>query len=277
MPLPEFFVIGAPKAGTTALYEALCQHPSIYMPGVKEPQFFTTDQRRWRIKSRFKYLSLFSSAAPGQIVGEASTSYLSSPAAAIRVHQNFPKAKLVAVLRHPVERFRSSYWYYVVNGWEPAGSLEEAIENAHRIGDFPSRRHLLFGLYHAELSHWYPLFPREQIRIYLYEELRSDPQAVLRDLFGFLGVDPHFTAVMPEANVTQAPRSRRLHELMRGWPQAFDGVRRLNLVSPPPMRTETWDLLLDYYRPDIEQLQGLIGRDLSHWLDPARERPVAPA
>jgi Sulfotransferase domain len=277
MPLPDFFVIGAPKAGTTALYEALCQHPSIYMPRLKEPQFFTTDQRRWRIKSPVRYLALFSSAAPGQTIGEASTSYLSSPAAATRIQKNAPGAKLIAVLRQPVERFRSSYWYYVVRGWEPAHSLEEAIDNAHRGGDFPSRRHLLFGLYHAQLSYWYPLFAPEQFRIYLYEELRSDPQAVLRDLFAFLGVDPHFAAVIPEANVTQAPRSRRLDELMRDLPRAFDGVRRLNMVSPPPMRPETWDLLLDYYRPDIEQLQGLIGRDLSHWLHPATDRSVAPA
>lgn len=277
MPLPDFFLIGAPKAGTTALYEAIRQHPSIYMPALKEPQFFTTDQRRWRIKNPVRYLALFSSATAEQTIGEASTSYLSSPAAASRIQKNVPGAKLIAVLRHPVERFRSSYWYYVVRGWEPARSLEEAIENAYRIGDFPSRRHLVFGLYHAQLSHWYPLFPPEQIRIYLYEELRSDPQAVLRDLFGFLGVDPHFNAVIPETNVTQAPRSRRLHRLMRDLPRPFDGLRRLNMVSPPPMRTETWDLLLDYYRPDIEQLQALIDRDLSHWLHPGTDRPIAPA
>ena len=186
--------------------------------------------------------------------------------------EQIPDAKFVAVLRHPVERAHSSYWFYVTRGVERARSFEEALARGWSSADpgaWPN--HFSAGLYRAQLAAYYALFPREQIRVYLYEDWRQRREETLRDLFSFLGVDPHFRPAVREVLVTRAPRSRRVHRLANTvWLPGLDGFnRRHNLAAPPAMRAETWTALHARYRDDMLELQTLIDRDLSHWLDPA--------
>jgi hypothetical protein len=291
--LPNFFVIGAPKSGTTALHGALIQHPDIFMPTLKEPHFFSTRpdgprrpptrrprrvRKDVRITEPGEYLALFARADAHRAIGEASVNYLRSPVAPARIRKDVPHAKIVAVLRHPVERAHSSYWFSVTRGLERAPSFEQALAQ-----EWSNTRpvwwltHYRFGLYHAQLSAYFALFPREQIRIYLYEDWRHRPEETLRDLFGFLDVDPDFHPAVPDVVVTRAPRSRRLHRLAQTvWLPGLDGFNlRHNLAAPPAMHPDTWLALHADYRDDITQLQTLIGRDLSHWLDPTRPDPRA--
>lgn len=275
MPLPDFFVIGAPKCGTTALFASLRRHPEIFVPKIKEPHFFshdpaspvTRDYGKSGVTEPLEYFAMFSGARTERAIGEGSTSYLNSRRAARRIREHVPHAKLVAILRDPVERAHSSYWFYVTLGRERAASFEQAVGGA-ATGSTMGNHHFRHGLYHAQLSVWFALFPREQIRVYLYEDWRERPHEMLRDLFGFLGVDPDVTVPIFERNVTTAPLRPSLHrsalDTNLGWLAQLS--RRHNAIAPPPMSPQTARILRARYRDDIERLQGLIGRDLSGWL-----------
>jgi hypothetical protein len=141
LPLPNFFIIGAPKSGTTALYDSLKQHPEIYMSPVKEPHFFALNEQPpvwagpagsylrqtavWRPRD---YFMLFAGVTNQCTVGEASTRYLRSPLAAQRIKQYLPESKLVAILRQPADRAYSDYVFRIQHGWEAVASFTEALE-----------------------------------------------------------------------------------------------------------------------------------------------------
>lgn len=281
MPLPNFFVIGAARSGTTALHATLAQHPDIFMSPNKEPYFFAFEGQPppapqgpphggivWQ---SHKYLALFKDVSGERAIGESSIIYLSSSVAARRIRRNVPEAKIAALLRNPVERAYSQYCLMVWYGFERAPTFEAALaEEPARVaaGWWPTYLYTTYGLYHRALIPWFELFPRERIRIYLYEDWRQSPQATLRDLFGFLGVDPDFEPQLRDINAARIPRSRIVHRLARGL-----GIRQLerfarqhHLIAPPPMRSDTRRMLLARCRDDIICLQDLIGRDLSGWL-----------
>jgi hypothetical protein len=302
MPLPNFFIIGAPKSGTTALYDTLIQHPEIYMSPVKEPLFFACDgepevspgpsgsfMKNRAIWRRQDYLELFENVAEEKAVGEASVVYLRSPIAAQRIHRNVPHAKIIAILRHPADRAHSHYWFHMQNGVEPAKSFEQALDQEARglrdnwFSEFHHRRN---GFYFQQLKRYYALFPREQIRVYLYEDWQAKPYDLLRDLFSFLEVDRDFTPTVGRSNVTHIPRVDRIYRwvlnltalkkrLNRVLPpflhtpvitgvQAYN--RRYNQRCVPPLDPQTHTRLTQDYREDMLKLQDLVERDLTHWL-----------
>ncbi len=298
--LPNFFIIGAAKAGTTALYETLKQHHEIYMSPIKEPHFFGfeseppvfpglagTYYRRTGVWRARDYGQLFAAVTHERAIGEASNLYMLSPSAAGRIKHNLPHSRIVAVLRQPAERAYSDYNSMVQNGVEPAGSFAEALAHeTDRLREGWSlglyRKH---GYYHAQLSPYFELFPRQQIKIYLYEDWKNTPQAMLRDLSRFLEVDEDFTPDIRRSNVTRLPKNRRLHAWVTrpAWveqrmPFLPSRVRcymifalqrvdaRFNLAPPPALDPEIRACLTADYRDDILKLQDLIGRNLSYWL-----------
>ena len=294
MPLPNFFVIGAAKSGTTALFHCLKQHPDIFMSAVKEPGYFLfggntpptlpgpfgdRNLRKFVWRSG-DYFRLFSDVGHQQAIGEATPSYLRTPEAARHIRNNIPHARLVVLLRHPAERAFSHYLFMAQQGAEPARSFAEALADERRRieqGWNSSLYHRANGLYGRQLRVWYDLFPRDQIRVSLYEDWNEAPQALLHGLFGFLGVAQEFQPTVRRSNVTQAPRSRRLHLLALQLERLGGKRGRLaalasrldhhaNLAAPPPLDPALRRRLTDEYRPDILALQDLIGRDLSHWL-----------
>lgn len=285
MPLPNFFIIGAAKAGTTALYHAVRQHPDVYMSPAKEPFYFASDGRpptstgppggafrHSRVWRSHEYLALFEGVNGEHAIGEASTVYLFSATAASRIRRNVPGAKLVALLREPAYRAYSHYWFMVNLGIERAPTFEEALaleEERLQAGWWPGVAYSANSLYHAQLSVYFDLFQRDQMRVYLYEDWRASPGAVLADLFAFLEVDPGFEPVLAERNRSRAPRHADLHRLALSG--RVPGLRRLderfNSTALPPMRPETHRRLAERYRDDIGRLETLIGRDLSHWRD----------
>ncbi len=301
MPVPNFFVIGAAKAGTTALYDCLKQHPDIYMSPVKEPYFFAyegeppiypgpagTYFRRVAVWRPRDYMLLFAGATKQRAIGEASAIYLRSPLAARRIRRNLPYSRLVAILRHPAERAYSHYTFMVQHQVEPARTFSEALMREvprMQAGWFPGFFYQANGYYYAQLSVYGELFPREQIKVYLYEDWRDTPQAMLRDLFCFLEVDTGFVPAIRQSNVTRLPSSRRLHRLAvapdrierrlapflpaRARRAIVSAVRRFDdryNLAPPPLDPEIRARLTAGYREDILKLQDLIGRDLSHWM-----------
>ena len=295
--LPNFLVIGAPKSGTTALYNFLRQHPQVYMSPNKEPRFFACDARpldyrgpfenglinKTSIWKREHYAALFGGARDELALGEATPSYLWFPGTPERIQALLPHARLVAVLRQPADRAFSHYMMHRRDGREPL-SFEDALraEPQRLAANWYYGRYRLAGYYHRHLSRYYELFPREQIRVYLYDDLVRDAAALLRDIFRFLGVDDGVTVdtsvrynlsgIIENPGLravwagTNRPREilrplvpRRLRTLVAG----FFTSRKMIRVA---MREDTRAELVADYREDILKLQELIGRDLSGWL-----------
>ena len=294
---PSFVVIGAAKSGTTALYHLLRQHPQVFMSRVKEPGFFAFDETRpsfsgphqdslvnarfvWRLD---EYLDLFRSAGNARALGEVTPYYLVSPRAAPSLKTHVEGVRLVALLRHPVERAYSHYLMLVRDGHEPL-SFEEALaaEPARTAANWYWGRYREHGYYHRHLRRYFDLFPREHIRVYLYDDFRRDPLGLLRDLFEFLGVDsnvaidtsarhnvsgvlrnPVWRLLWSRSNSIRALIRPLLPRALRRRVAAFFETRPM---LKPPMSDETRRELLAGYRDDILKLQDLIGRDLSAWL-----------
>ena len=240
-PWPTFFIVGAPKTGTTSLYHYLKQHPQIYMSPVKEPCYFASEVRLEYFNKEFvssarrkslrlrqflegpmtgvdpggivenpeDYVSLFKNVDGESALGEASVCYLRSPTAAANIRSRIPEAKIIVILRDPAERAFSEYLHYAANGLVRR-SFREHIERSARntCREFSTLYPLLEnGQYYGQVKTYLELFPNANIRIYLYEEAWADPLAFLHALFEFLEVDLGFRADVSHRSLQrQAPR-----------------------------------------------------------------------
>jgi hypothetical protein len=300
MRLPNFLIIGTGKAGTTSLYHLLRQHPEIFMSPIKEPNFFAFDGERpcfrgpgdERTVNRESvvrledYCELFAGARGEKVFGEASTRYMEIPQTAARIRARVPEARLVAILRNPTERAFASYLHHRRDGREPCQSFADALqlEEKRTRDHWGFGQYLGGGFYHRQLQAYWDLFPPSQLRIYLYEDFATDARGMLRDLYGFLGVDDRFEADLEVPhNVSGVPRSALLETLLSASPlttaiksrlppglrqriaAAVRAGRNANLQRPaiPP---ETRRRLVDAYRDDVLRLQARLGRNLSAWL-----------
>lgn len=300
--LPDFLVIGAMKAGTTSLELYLDQHPQVFMSRLKEPNYFAFKEQALSFTDAFgrpsrlnersitdtgRYRSLFDGARPEQKAGEISHWYLYDPMAPAHIRHDIPDARLIAVLRDPVERAYSEFLFHMRDGRESVEDFGEAldIEEERLAAGCDDGRYVDRGLYHAQLSRFYDLFPSEQIRVYLFEDLRDDPATLIRDLYSFIGVDPD---VKPDTtvsrNVSGIPKNMGVQRLLRAvvWQEGLrEAVRRTPLGRPlqklyaeasrrnlsrPPLAPEHRERLRATFKDDVTKLQGLIDRDLSKWL-----------
>lgn len=304
--LPTFFLIGATKSGTSSLYFYLKQHPDIFMSNVKEPGFFSfpPDQEIWDVRNGERqknaraitdlatYQQLFADATE-KARGEATATYLYFPGTAERIRAAVPHAKLIAILRNPVERAYSAYLHHIREGWEPCATFVEALDaEPKRIEEGWSDlyHYQNGGFYYQQLSRFYSQFSAEQIKIFLYEDLVQDPQRVTQEIYDFVGVDPEFTPdTSTRYNISGVPKNPLLHQVHRFLQRSnpfknvakhlLSGKMRSSLkremiarieaknLRKPPLEEAAKARLLAAYRDDILALQDLLGRDLSHWLN----------
>jgi hypothetical protein len=296
MTLPTFVIIGAGRSGTTSLNAYLHQHPEVFMCYPKEPNYFAlslplkltgpaaTFVRQMSATTLEAYEALFAGVTNEKAIGEASPRYLPSDIAPRRIRETIPEVRLVAVLRHPVERSYAAYLGSRRDGFERASTFEEALRACARgersapgFTDYTTA-----GFYHANLTRYYQFFLRERIRVYLYDDLQQDPVALMRDLFGFIGVDqsfqPDMTQRLGRTGTIRDPllgtlwrTSRPLRDALRPFlaNSLRDRVlaRIIRDLARPPLAPETRRYLLNLYREDTLRLQDLLGRDLSHWLE----------
>jgi hypothetical protein len=221
---PDFFIVGAPRSGTSSLYNYLIQHPGVFMPELKEPHFFYNRESPGApvlgAKDLEAYLSLFGDVPEEEQTGEASTSYLWLANAAREIRELQPEAKVMMVLRNPVDRAYSHYWYQVRRGGEKARSFEEALADEPkriRRGTWHGFYYVDCGRYGEQVSRYLEVFGREAVRVYLLEDLRRDARGVYRDAFGFLGVDPDASVEMERVyNRGGVPRNRLFARLLQG-------------------------------------------------------------
>jgi len=229
--LPDFFVVGHAKSGTTALYEMLCRHPDVFMPPGKEPWFLAEEllerppPRPEGVAATLdEYAALFAGAAPGQLVGEASALYLWSRTAAARIAEIKPEAKIVAILREPAAFLRSLHLQFVETYVEVEPDLRTALElePARRRGEQVPRytywpKALLYSehtRYTELLRRYRERFPPEQMLVLVYDDFRADNEGTLREVFRFLGVEDSVPVRSREANPTVGVRSGRVHQLV---------------------------------------------------------------
>ncbi|WP_162913126.1 sulfotransferase [Rhodospirillaceae bacterium SYSU D60014] len=295
MTLPNFVVIGAFRSGTTSLYYYLRQHPQIFLSPIKETNFLAYDAetdshrpdplQRFRVRTFAHYEGLFSSAGKESAVGEVSPLYLARPLAADRIKQYMPDAKLIAILRNPADRAHAGYLAAVRRGSENR-SLAEVVGDARhkKARNLPGAPYIEAGFYHQNLMFYLDRFSREQITLYLYDDFRSDAGAVLRSIFRFLKVDENFAPDMSiKFNASGLPRNKLLDRLLQptmftktvqarlpDWVRrpiyaGVTAINRRNLVKPELPSAVRQDLTA-LYKDDILKLQGLLGRDLGHWL-----------
>ncbi len=230
--MPDFFIVGHAKCGTTALYEMLRPHPEIFMPELKEPAYFATDLRR-----RFQppgagalpetlpdYLALFEPAREGQRVGEASSLYLWSHEAAAGIGAMSPEARIIAILREPASFLRSLHLQLLQNHIEDEKKLRRAIElePERRAGRRIPRRSvrpqaLLYServKYTEQLRRYHDVFGHEQVLVLIYDDFRADNEGTVRRVQRFLGVDDALPVAALEANPTVMMRSQQLDEVV---------------------------------------------------------------
>jgi hypothetical protein len=235
--VPDFFIVGHAKCGTTALYEMLRGHPQIYMPDRKEPQFFARNpkppaphtsrfaQTGRGLETLDDYLSLFAAAKPEQRVGEASTFYLWSRAAPQRIAEAQPGARIIAILREPASFIRSVHLQTLQNHAESEKDLRKAIalEDERRAGrNIPMGAHWPETLmytdrvrYVDQLRRYHAVFPRQQVLVLIYEDFKRDNEATVRTVLRFLEVDDTHPIELLEANATIGVRSTNLVALRR--------------------------------------------------------------
>jgi hypothetical protein len=294
--LPNFLVIGAAKSGTTALYHYLRQHPQVYMCPQKETNYFAFGEQKVRftgprdandtdfiVTTLDSYKEQFEAASNELAIGEASPWYLYSTEAAANIARRIPDAKLIAVLRDPVDRAFSSYLHVFKEGRESLSFEEGLLAEEDRIarGWEPIWHYRRAGLYAEQVERFLELFSRDQMRFYLYDDFLEDPGDVLVDIYRFLGVDPRFVAdisVRPNASgvpknqllgrlLLQPNRLRETIKLLMPMRLRYELSQRLNqrLLKKPPLGEETRKRLLGDFENDILALQDIIGRDLSRW------------
>jgi hypothetical protein len=214
--VPDFFIVGNPKSGTTALYEMLRRHPQIFMPALKEPHFFAAEQPPSSPLPRTldEYLALFAAAGPNQRSGEASPSYLRSPVAAGRIAQLAPDARIVAILREPASFVRSLHMQYLQDHVETERDLRRAIAKEEVVRD--GRTVLRYServRYVEQLRRFHELFGRDRVLVLIYDDFRRDNEATVRSVLCFLEVDDGVAIPPLEANPTVRMRSVRLARL----------------------------------------------------------------
>ena len=299
MTMPNFLIIGAPRSGTTTLYEGLLEHPEVYMPSLKEPWFFALEGEvgpfrgpgddhnvRRGVRDLDSYRALFKGVSGESAVGEASTLYLYSPVAPFRIKEKTPEAKLIAILRNPVDRAYSNYMQHVQQGREMLSftAALEAEQERIRAHWSPFWFYRQLGFYTEQLSRYLNIFDREQIKVFLYEDLERDLGAVLEEVFHFLDVDKNFTPTLSvRHNMGGIPKSRALHSFLSYsnplktalkpfFPRALRKrlrvyVRNRNLNEGPQVSPGLRRELIEEHREDIVKLEELIQRDLSKWLE----------
>ena len=292
---PDFFIVGAPKCGTTSLYTYLEAHPGIFMSPIKEPYHFCPDLRVGlpSIADRSRYLDLFREATAGERAGEASVWYLYSSQAARLIREFNPAARIIIMLRPPADMAYSLYNHYRYSGVEPLASFEEALaaEADRREGRrLPARRGVRETLYYREIARYAPQvkryldeFDRNRVHVILFEDLRDRTEAVYRDTLAFLGIEggavpPDFDVVNEAKRVgvpvlhrmLSRPAPDALKSMARGWPAGRRfrrWLKRTNarLGRKVEMSPDTCRRLQREFRADVEALGAMIGRDLSAW------------
>ena len=294
--IPDFFIVGAPKCGTTALSSYLGQHPDIFMPALKEVQFFCSDLAvPPMVADEQAYLALFSEAGDEKRVGEASVWYLYSTEAPRAINAFNPMSSIIIMLRQPVEMLHALHSQRIYNGVESVTDFEQALNGEARKGmmtnalTVPDPLSGPFGLdvgkYTKHVTRYLEVFGADRVKIILYDDFVRSPSDVYVDVLSFLGVATDFRPCFDVVNANRHVRNVLLQRMVRTpsaplrtvvrallprplRQQTVQRIARLNSKRAPrgQMSDDLRRKLTQQLAPDVMDLSKLIGRDLTHWL-----------
>lgn len=297
---PNFLIVGAPKCGTTALYEYLRPHPNIFMSDVKEPHYFAKDLGTYpRIKTAEDYAELFAGSTEEHLrVGEASVYYLRSSVAIANIHRFNPEARIIAMFRNPVDMVYSLhsqllYWSEEIEpDFETAWRLQERRSQGLEL---PPRSRGSFLLQYAQVGQFgsqterlLSIFPRSQVKLILYDDFTASPRNVYDEVIDFLGIPHNDRDAFPRINENKRARLSWLGNFLRKPPPALRrafrslkqavGAEEISAIKkkivdlntakerreplPPEFRAE----LVETFRDEVTLLSRQLDRDLSHWV-----------
>lgn len=295
---PDFFIVGGPRCGTSAMKDYLEKHPEIFMPPSRfEPNFFGADlPSAGFIRDELTYLSLFAGANNEKRVGEKSPMYLYSKQAASGIKRFLPSASIIIMLRNPVDMVYSLHSFCVYVERENLIDLKDALDSEEdrkrglRLPDSPNLQDVwrfLYrdrGKYAEQVQRYLDTFGRENVHVIIFDDFISDTAEAYRDTLEFLRVDPGFQPEFQKINTNRRALSRAFQNFLRNPPQPIrsfvkgvtpilwrhrvvDALDRLSSISTtrPPMDPELRRKLQEEFLPDVERLSKLLGRDLTHW------------
>lgn len=301
--LPDFLLVGAPKAGTTALHAALAQHPQLFLSPVKEPKYYLCgdspppayrgpgdahSNQEW-VWQRQRYLDLFAGAGDDQLAGESTPFYLYHRDARRRLAADLPAAKLIAVLRDPVDRAYSKWQHLWTDGLEPCCDVLEACaledERVER-GWAPFWHYRGLGMYGRQLADLYQNVDRDRVLLLRYRELIDDPHAALNKVCGFLGITQDVVTEIPAGNsrpyVEAGLRTTLLGPVVRAgarvgaffppgaWRTVSEPIvgqlHQRGSAARPGLTDEQRAVLREPFLPDIALLEEVTGTSFADWL-----------
>ena len=276
MPLPSFVIVGAMRSGTTTLASMMRRHPQVHLAAEKEVHFF---DRRYD-EGLDWYASRFDPTSEEIAVGEATPVYMYQDQARRRLATDLPDARLLAILRNPVDRAYSHYWHRVKAERESL-PFEAALEAEPQrlltggLDDLADFSYVDRGHYVDQLEALSQLAGRDRVKVVLLEDLTRDTENVMKDIFRFIGVDEVFAAEIP-LRTTNDYRSARMKGLAR-WAEnrpkpLRDVITRFNTIPAeyPPMVAATRARLEAEYAPYNERLSQWLGRELAAWAPKAK-------
>lgn len=294
---PNFLIVGAAKSGTTSLYYYLRQHPQIFMPSIKEANFFALNgvnlplnglgDLEWynsSIKSLDKYLELFANVKNEIAVGEASPTYLHSPFAPKKIFEFNPDFRLIVILRNPADRAFSNFIHCRNNGLEKISNFRTALdlEKTRRDEGWFWASYVHAGYYYKQLSLYYSTFPKENIKVILFEDFRDNTIETVEKVYSFLGVDETYlpktdiiynTGARPKQKLLEFflyKPSLLLHLLHHLLPNLLYKLRKISGIRTK-INIEDRNYLINLYSEDIRKLEKLLSMDLSSWRKKSKE------
>jgi hypothetical protein len=288
--IPDFFIVGAPKAGTTALHAYLDHHPQVSMSSDKEPNFFSWEEiesqnlyyTKKNVKTKEEYLSLFTTNTETKVYGEGSISYLFYPKVADRIKAYNPQAKILISLRHPVKRafshYQMDYSLGLVN--IPFKTIWKQGRNHPDSGIF-FQQYFELSMYHPQVERYLAIFDRSSIFLMLHDEMVQNSEEVIERLCRFLEIKfiPEMSEIKQQ-NVTTAGKNSIIrgiykNEFLRKALAAVTGEKVKQLAKQlffsksalPSLEKDLETELNNYYKQDLEKLKNLTGLSINHWIN----------
>ena len=296
---PNFFIVGAPKCGTTALSEYLRVHPNIFMSDPKEPMYFSKDIKKIRVPSIswVEYINLFQECEDEHVaIGEASVNYLISSVAISNIHYFNEKAKIIVMLRNPVDMVQSLHSQRVYSQMENETDFEKAwnLQDSRKKGmNLPNNYKYAFDLmykdfamYGNQMERLFSIFPREQVKIIFFDDFKRSTQEIYGEILDFLNVPFDGRTDFPIMNANKTIRIYWLESILRKIINKFErpankikkklrikkfGVDKILLLNTRHIKRTSIspsfrDELLNEFKGDVEKLSYLLNKDLSNWL-----------
>jgi len=293
---PNFFLIGAPRCGTTALSEYLRFHPNIFITTPKEPHYFSTDLPSFRVVTQLEdYLGLFAKSELQPIIGEASTSYIYSTVALDNIYQFNKNAKIIMMVRNPIDMAYSLYSEFFSQAYEDQDSFNKAwnLQADRKTGMILSPYESMTLQYGEicslgkHLEHVYSLFPSEQVKVIVFDDFIKSTINVYKEVLLFLEVDYDDRIEFPKVNENKIRRLQKFNIFLQQPPKVISDffnywnfvritknfilqhVHRWNStnIKRHPLSNDFRRELADYFQDDVKKLSQLLDKNLMYWLD----------